>query len=760
MCKKKKQNGYKWTFASVGGQVRVKIQSGADIAHLGELDRKLWTVLSCPVTGLEFDSKTLGYLDTDGDGKIRVDEVIAAAQWLTKVLNDPDLLLKGESVIPLSAFNTEDEEGATLQGSARQILSNLKLEKEEIALEDTVDKVKIFADTKFNGDGIITPASTDDAALKALIENIVKLIGSATDRSGVEGVTADHIEAFYAACADFAAWRKAAADGAAEIFPYGDDTAAAYDACNALKAKIADYFMRCKLIGFDGNLSEAVDISTEKILAVSGSDLSGGVAEIESSPLARPSAEGLLPLGAGINPAWQGAFASLKSLILDKKFPKAEAITEAQWNEVVASFGAYAAWLGEKKGDAVESLGEEAVGAILKEDRKADLLAVVEADKALEAEALSIEKVDKLTHLYRDFFKYLNNYVSFTDFYSKKKDKKAIFQAGRLYIDQRSTDLCVRIADMGKVSELSGYSGMYILICACHSKVKAASMNIAAVLTAGDIDGLRVGKNAVFYDRDGVDWDAVVVNIIDNPLSVRQAFWDPYRKVGKWINDKINKGAAEKNDKAFASMTATADSAAAQPKEAGAAVKSTFDIAKFAGIFAAIGMALGFLGSALASLVKGAVSIGPWKVLLVILAIMLVISGPAMFIAWRKLRRRDLGPLLNANGWAINAKSLVRVKFGRTLTSLAKYPKLTAVDKKARRRAWIRRIVWTLVILALGALTFCYFTGRLGKYSRPWPKKPATEQTDPGTDSTLVNGAVPPSDTVSVAALPDAPDAA
>ena len=119
-----------------------------------------------------------------------------------------------------------------------------------------------------------------------------------------------------------------------------------------------------------------------------------------------------------------------------------------------------------------------------------------------------------------------------------------------------------------------------------------------------------------------------------------------------------------------------------------------------------------------------------------------------------------MGPLLNANGWAINAKSLVRVKFGRTLTSLAKYPKLTAVDKKARRRAWIRRIVWTLVILALGALTFCYFTGRLGKYSRPWPKKPATEQTDPGTDSTLVNGAVPPSDTLSVAALPDAPDAA
>ena len=727
MCKKKKKNnGYKWTFAPVGGQVRVDITSGKDIAHLGELDRKLWTVLGCPVTGLEFDARTLRYLDTDGDGKIRVDEVIAASQWLTRVIADPDLLLKGDSVIPLSAFNTADEEGATLQGSARQILSNLGLEKEEISIDDTTDKVKIFADTKFNGDGIITPASADDEKLKELIATIATL-GSATDRSGVEGITADHIEAFYAACADYAAWLDAAAADKDNVFPLGDDTAAAFAAVGALKAKIADFFMRCKLIGFDDALSSAVDISADKILAISGGDLSGAVTEIESSPLARPSADGLLPLKSGINPAWQGAFASLKALVLDKKFPEAEAITEAQWNEVVDLFGPYTAWLSAKKGAAVEGLGEDAVRTALKEDRKAELLEVVAADKALEAEALSIEAVDKLTHLYRDFYKFLNNYVVFKDFYTKDPNRKAIFQAGRLYIDQRSTDLCVRIADMGKVSDLAGYSGMYILVCACTSKVKAATMNIAAVLTAGDVRGLRPGKNAVFYDRDGQDWDAVVTSIIDNPLSIRQAFWDPYRKVGKWINDKINKGASEKNDKAFADMTATADSASAAPKEAGAAVKSSFDIAKFAGIFAAIGMALGFLGSALASLVKGAVSIGPWKVLLVIVAIMLVISGPAMFIAWRKLRRRDLGPLLNANGWAINANSLVRVKFGSSLTSLAKYPKLTAVDKKARRRAWIRRIVCTLVVLILGAAAFLFFTDRLAPYGFPFHKEEPVE---------------------------------
>ena len=75
---------YKWNYCSIGGVTRVKVESGEDLAHLGELDQKLWTVLSCPVKGLNIDPRTLAYLDTDGDGKIKVNEVVAAAEWLCK----------------------------------------------------------------------------------------------------------------------------------------------------------------------------------------------------------------------------------------------------------------------------------------------------------------------------------------------------------------------------------------------------------------------------------------------------------------------------------------------------------------------------------------------------------------------------------------------------------------------------------------------------------------------------------------------------
>ena len=684
--KKPANTSYPWKFASVGGTVRVNIQSGEDIRHLGELDRKLWTVLSCPTSGLEFDETTLKLIDTDHDGKIRVDEVIKTAQWLTRILKNADDLLKENDSLPLDGFNTEDPDGARLQASARQILKNLQLEKDSISLEDTADNVKIFAQTQFNGDGIITPASAPDEATAKLIETIAG-IASAIDRSGVPGITAEHVEAFYAACADFQAWMAA---GTKDVFPYGDKTADALAAVNAVKDKVADYFMRCKLIGFDAASAEAVDVSVAKIAAIEG-NLAAASEEIGLQPLAKPSADGKLNLKA-VNPAWKAAIDAVVTLVDIKK----DAIDEAEWTAILGTFAPYVAWMDAKKGAEVEALGLDCVKAILKEDKKAVLLELIEKDKAEEANALSIEEVDKVLRLNKHFYRFLNNYVVLADFYDP--DRKAIFQAGRLYIDQRSTDLCVKVD--GPAPEISSLSGMYILYCACTSEKLGKSFNIAAVLTDGDVDGLRVGKNAVFYDREGNDYTAKVTAIVDNPISVRQAFWAPYKKVARMVNDRIDKKAAEKNEKSMAGLTDATNTAAD-----GKAPAVPFDIGKYAGIFAAVGMAVGLIGAALAGVIAALKGITFWQFLLIVAVVMLLISGPSMFIAWRKLRKRDLGPLLNANGWAINAASLVNVKFGKTLTTLVKYPKLTAVDPAARKKAaWRRFWCWLCVVLVIACI--------------------------------------------------------
>ena len=700
---------HEWQYCSLGGVIRVKISSGEDIAHLGELDEKYWTVLSCPVDGLVFDKRTLAYLDADGDGKIRVPEVVAAADWLCSCISDRNLLLKGDSELPLSALDESSPLGSRLKRSARQILDNLKLDKDSIGIDDAADSTAIFAGSAFNGDGVITALTAgDDAELKQTIADCIACFGPAPDRSGEAGVTAATIEQFYAACSDYSAWRASAAESKDEVLPYGDDTAAAYAACCAVKDKLADFFMRCRLLNYDSDVAAALDVKAEKL------------EDLASCPIARPDSSCLLHLDS-LNPAWAAAVAKLRALVPDKDFSTAEGVSEQSWNAFCSRFDAYAAWTAAKKGAEVEQLGADRVEAVLKAGRRADLLALVDADSALREESDSIDDVKKLMFLYRDFGRFLRNYVTFYDFYERGANRAA-FEAGRLFIDQRCCDLCIRVSDMSAHNDMAKLSGMFLIYCRCSSKKAAGSFDIAAVMTAGDVADLRAGKNGIFYDLQGHDWDAVITKVVDNPVSIGEAFWSPYRKFWEFCVGLINKSAADKENKVMSQMqTKAAQAAASAPAASGAAAaagaagtKPAFDIAKFAGIFAAIGLALGYIGSFLTQLAAGIARTPWWQLIVAVLVIMLIISGPSCFIAWSKLRRRNLGPVLNANGWAINSKVLVNILFGSKLTSVARYPKLNISDPYSQKTPrWKKWLGWTLFVLVVLALLFFIFRERI-----------------------------------------------
>jgi cytochrome c biogenesis protein CcdA len=268
-------------------------------------------------------------------------------------------------------------------------------------------------------------------------------------------------------------------------------------------------------------------------------------------------------------------------------------------------------------------------------------------------------------------------------------------------------------------------------------------------MTAGDTDDLRPGKNALFYDRNGLDWDAVVTKVVDNPISIKKAFWSPYRKLAKFVSDKIDKSAAEKDTAAVAKLQTNAD---AGVPAAPAAAKQPFDIAKFAGIFAAIGMAIGAVGVALAALFRGLFALKWWQLLLVIVAIMLIISGPACFIAWRKLRRRNLGPVLNANGWAVNSKILINILFGKTLTSVAKYPVVKGNDPYVKKIPVWRKILRWLIALLIVAFGCLYFTDNLGCIGLPRHKAQAEEVVE--APETVVEEAAQPAPEAAPAETP------
>jgi len=681
----------------------VKITTGEDIAHLDELDPKMWTVLSCPVTGLEIDEKSLAYIDADADGKIRVADVIATSQWLSGAVKNLDVLVEETDSIDIEHLDQENAAGQKLYKSAKQILENLGKEGTVISLADTKDIAAIFAKTRFNGDGIITEASTDDADEKAAIAAAVAAFGGVADRSGAAGINAEMIENFYKALAEYAAWQAAVVEA-----PFGDKTDAAIAAYNALDAKVKDFFMRSKLAAFSPDSAAALDVQTASIASISADNLTGKTDEIAAYPIARITGKPEIDLTAQVNPAWSAQFDLIKTVALEGK----TVLTEADWAAVGTQFAAYTGWKAAKAGAAVEALGLDAVKKFIEQDKKAALLDLVAQDAALAEEAANIDMVDKFLHILRDFYRLVRNFVTLHDFYDKDRKVNAIFQSGRLIIDQRECRLCMKVSDMGKHNASAATSGMFLVYCDCTTKTKPGKLTIVAAVTVGEIGDLIVGKNAVYYDNAGLEWDAVITKIVDNPISVAQAFWSPYRRMAKTVENLINKSAADKDAKMMADATAKINAAPAalpagtDPKAAPAAAPP-FDIAKFAGIFAAIGMALGMIGSALVSIFKGLKAMAWWKLILVFVAIMLVISGPAMVIAWLKLRRRNIAPLLNANGWAVNAASKISIPFGETLTDAAKYPKMKLTDPyaKAGLAPWKKWLIsLSAVIVAVGVL--------------------------------------------------------
>lgn len=751
--------GHRWRFFRAGGFDQVRLDTGEDLLSLPDLDQKLWVALSCPVHGLEFDEKTLEIIDTDKDGRIRVPEVLAAVSWAGSVLKNPDSLLKREAVLPLSAIDAGTEEGKRLLSSAKEILKNLgKGDQKQITLEDTADTAKIFAATRFNGDGVVPPTSAGDPVIAKVIEDILACVGAVKDRGGADGVSQEKVDLFFKEARAFSDWWAAAEADAANVLPLGERTQGAADAFRAVKSKIDDYFARTRLVAFDPRSEGALNRNQDEYIALAIQELSASAAEVASFPLAKIEAGKPLPLKKGLNPAWTAAMAKLDSDVIQPIFGDEEAITEAEWRELSASFVAFEAWRAKKAGLLVEKLGHDRVREILDTEAKAQIDALIVEDKALEAEANAIDAVDRLIRYHRDLDALLNNFVTFKDFYSRKK--KALFQAGTLYLDARSFELCIRILDPAAHATLSAKSGTYLAYVDCTRKPAPGAagtpapapekMHIVAAVTGGDAEELAIGRNGIFYDRKGNDWDATVIKLIQNPISTREAFWLPYKRVAKLISDQVEKFASsrdkEMQDKAAANISDTAkaaDAPAAPPPVAPPPVAAAPDKPIDIGALAGISIAVGAIGTALTAVATGFLRLEWWQMPLALVGVMLAISGPSVLLAWLKLHRRNIGPLLDANGWAVNVHAKLNIPFGESLTALATLPpnaERSLDDPYAEPKPkWKRYVLLAAAALAVGA------AWHFGLFEKAFEKYEALRRTPPPAAAPTAHPSAAPS---------------
>jgi hypothetical protein len=273
------------------------------------------------------------------------------------------------------------------------------------------------------------------------------------------------------------------------------------------------------------------------------------------------------------------------------------------------------------------------------------------------------------------------------------------------------------VEDAGKHATMAGLAGAYLAYLDCARKATGEKKQIVAAFTDGDSDNLMVGRNGVFYDRQGHDWDATITRVVDNPISVRQAFWSPYKKFVRLIEEQVAKRAAAAESESHKTLGDAAVVTVHADKSKPPVEAKKLDI----GTVAAIGVAFGAIGSFLTAAVgymTGLFKLGLLATAGAVVAVIALISLPSVVLAYIKLRKRNLGPILDANGWAVNARARINVPFGASLTGVARLPRGSRRDhgdRFAEKGFPLKRL------LALGALVYVGYSWYGGKLDTHLP---------------------------------------
>ena len=345
----------------------------------------------------------------------------------------------------------------------------------------------------------------------------------------------------------------------------------------------------------------------------------------EDMPLVTEDPDKELPLKDHLNPKHLEAILAFAEKCVKPVLGEKDVLSRLEWKKVKGAFAAYRAWVAAKP--------------VMNAGKKGEL-----------------DDEERVLRYKLHLVEFLENYVNMKRLYDP--NDLAVFQTGVLRIDAKEMNLCFHVESEAAHSALAERSKCCVIYLKLSRPSEGATRQICAVVTAGAVAQLYVGRNGVFYDRDGKDWEAVVTKVVEAQVSLREAFWAPWRKLGEAVTATVKKFLGDKQ-------------AAAQKKVEQGAQSAQAGGAAMASSVAAIGIGVAMVGTAAAALMATISKMTAPEIAVSIVALILVVSLPSVILTWFKLRQRDLGAILNASGWAINRPMRFSIKRARGFTICA-----------------------------------------------------------------------------------------
>lgn len=587
----------------LGGRYQPILLSSDDMFSILDVNPQHWSANCAPVEGLACDENFLSCLDSDSNGKILPHEIRDSIQWIQEALHDHSGFWEEKDYLPLAAFRTENSLGLALKESAEYVLETLGSTADAIALSQVQARTKIQQAGAMNGDGIIPPSAMEHPVQKQFVQDLILILGGVPDKNGEQGINEEQALSFSARAQSWLAWRQEKPD-----VPFEDPTAD-IAALRTIQPTIDRFFSSC-------------------LFGVSQENLS------KDALIAKPNSAGVLKKNDWIHPSFRTPWRRCSFLFAQK-----EEISWQEWERVCAHIDMFSAWQEREPSGNFSSVDPSRLQQLLQERELWRILQdKITEDRSSAKQLDKLADLEKILLLQNNFRSFVNSYVNFSHFYNPKR--QSLPERGSLLMDGRIFRLSVQVLDREQHKRRAKDSGFFLLYV--HVDASGGGFEVATAVTGKRRGDLHIGKKGVFTLVEGEEYPAAVVDIVNNPINIQEAFWAPFSSVQGFVQKRLEKFSSQHQQE----LETTVEKNFIQPSES---TDTTTKAALLNG-----GVTVAALSSSFAYLIKTLSSIQVSQLVSVILAPLLVVAMLSSLMAWWKLQRRDLGPILEASGWGIN----------------------------------------------------------------------------------------------------------
>ena len=485
-----------------------------------------------------------------------------------------------------------------------------------------------------------------------------------------------------------------------EVLPLGQDTAALYELYHAHAEAIDHFYLLCRTVGFEPATAARAGCNEADLQDLDLAKSEDLLSCLGHAPIARPNEAGILPLdGRNVNPLYREKLRDLRDRVLARVLDKTpDVLSEEDWNRVKAWFQPYTDYLAEKKGACVERLPVDKLERYRECKAEETALTLIEAEKKVARVLQGILQVERLLLYHQYLMPFVNNFVSFSQLYTVHD--RAMFEMGSAVIDGRWFELALKVNDVAAHHAVAKASNIFALYLEITSEHPQETFHVVVPATSGSRGNLCVGKRGVFFDTGGKEYDARVTQIVENPISLREALVGPFARLWNSILGKIEalSGSAEKDlqQSTDALLQAPPTAPTAEGRPAGGIPGGP------AALLVGLSVSAAAIGSAFAFITKTLSGMSRVQAIMGLAGAALIVGIPVTLTAIIKLRRQDLSSLLEGCGWAVNARMRFNRAQRRQFTRRAPYPaKASGTPAKRRRKILLTILAVEALVVAL-----------------------------------------------------------